>query len=497
MSEEENKSEIQKPKVSKLAIFSLALSIYLFLSISIWFAETDLSESLIFVYLPLIVPIVVIAMLKRNEIINKTSQLGIKKIIIVIFIVIILQAITTLGLIYKIDLIWDFLGGLFFGFLPLSAVSIPVLGVVSLLFIHYRKKMLRGTCYIFTGLIIWSIALTFHCYCAIEEFRQTACAVNMRELPNAFHKYSELNDGYYPSAENWCDTLVIEGKLPPSFLICPSSDTRFGESSYAFNTNISGMKLDEVPANVVVLFETDAGKEKGKRHAFLESRAFWEHYENKEKISNEQKVYKDRWNQHGGKEIIALKHHRQKGSWVMYGNWSREFVNPEDIDNLQWEVNEVAVELKTGDKAPGFELSDQDGKKVKLSDFAGKKVLLYFYPKADTPGCTKQACSVRDSAEPLKELGVAALGISPDEPGAQKKFDEKYSLGFTLLSDANHKAAQAYGVWGEKSMYGKKYMGIIRSSFLIDEKGKIIQAWYKVSPADTVPNALAVIQAEQ
>ena len=145
-------------------------------------------------------------------------------------------------------------------------------------------------------------------------------------------------------------------------------------------------------------------------------------------------------------------------------------------------------QLKAGDVAPDFELEDQNGSKVRLSDFKGRKLLLYFYPKANTPGCTTQACSVRDARGDLDPMGVAAVGISPDTPGQQKKFDEKYGLGFTLLSDTDHRVADAYGVWGEKSMYGKKYEGIIRSSFLIDESGKILQAWYKVSPKDTVPN---------
>jgi len=146
-------------------------------------------------------------------------------------------------------------------------------------------------------------------------------------------------------------------------------------------------------------------------------------------------------------------------------------------------------QLKPGDIAPQFELEDQNGRKMKLSDFQGRKLLLYFYPKANTPGCTTQACSVRDARGDLDPMGVAAVGISPDTPGQQKKFDEKYGLGFALLSDTDHRVADAYGVWGEKSMYGKKYEGIIRSSFLIDESGKILQARYKVSPKDTVPNA--------
>jgi peroxiredoxin Q/BCP len=147
------------------------------------------------------------------------------------------------------------------------------------------------------------------------------------------------------------------------------------------------------------------------------------------------------------------------------------------------------AQLKQGDIAPQFELDDQNGKKVKLSDYQGRKLLLYFYPKANTPGCTTQACSVRDASGDLSSLGVAAIGISPDIPQQQKKFDEKYGLGFPLLSDADHAVADAYGVWGEKSMYGKKFEGIIRSSFLIDEGGRILQAWYKVSPKDTVPKA--------
>jgi peroxiredoxin Q/BCP len=149
----------------------------------------------------------------------------------------------------------------------------------------------------------------------------------------------------------------------------------------------------------------------------------------------------------------------------------------------------IMGQLKPGDIAPQFELEDQNGRKVKLSDFKGRKLLLYFYPKANTPGCTTQACSVRDARGDLDPMGVAAVGISPDTPGQQKKFDEKYGLGFPLLSDADHAVADAYGVWGEKSMYGKKYEGIIRSSFLIGEDGKLLQAWYKVSPKDTVPKA--------
>ena len=144
--------------------------------------------------------------------------------------------------------------------------------------------------------------------------------------------------------------------------------------------------------------------------------------------------------------------------------------------------------LKKGDKAPDFDLMDQNGHSVKLSDYTGKKALVYFYPKADTSGCTKQACSVRDAEPDLSKAGVVAIGISPDKPEKQKKFDEKYELGFPLLSDDDHAVAESYGAWGEKKMYGKTYEGVVRSAFLVDENGLIMDAWYKVSPADTVPN---------
>ena len=147
------------------------------------------------------------------------------------------------------------------------------------------------------------------------------------------------------------------------------------------------------------------------------------------------------------------------------------------------------LNLMTGDKAPDFELMDQNGKTVRLADFKGKKLLLYFYPKANTPGCTLQSCSVSRAREDFSSVGVAVLGMSPDKPASQKRFDSLFNLGFPLLCDTDHKVAEAYGVWGEKSFLGKKFMGIIRSSFLIDEDGKILQTWYKVSPGDTVPNA--------
>ena len=151
------------------------------------------------------------------------------------------------------------------------------------------------------------------------------------------------------------------------------------------------------------------------------------------------------------------------------------------------------VKLAVGDVAPRFSLLDQEGKRVSSADFKGRKLLVYFYPAADTPGCTEQACSVRDARKDLGRKKVAAVGISPDTPDAQKKFDKKFSLGFPLLSDPDHAVAEAYGVWGEKKNYGKTYMGIIRSAFLIDENGKLAEVWYKVSPADTPKNLLAAL----
>jgi peroxiredoxin Q/BCP len=148
--------------------------------------------------------------------------------------------------------------------------------------------------------------------------------------------------------------------------------------------------------------------------------------------------------------------------------------------------------LQTGDKAPAFKLLDQSGSHVQLSDFKGRKVLVYFYPKADTPGCTQQSCGLRDIAGDVGDTAI--IGISPDPVAKQAKFDTKYSLGFPLLSDEDHKVADAFDVWGEKSMYGKKYMGIVRSAFLIDEKGKVADAWYKVSPKDTPKNLLAALK---
>ena len=147
--------------------------------------------------------------------------------------------------------------------------------------------------------------------------------------------------------------------------------------------------------------------------------------------------------------------------------------------------------LEPGDKAPAIALSDQSGSTVKLSDFKGRKVLVFFYPKADTPGCTTQACGMRDI---LGDIGdTAVLGISPDKPAKQAKFDEKYGLGFPLLSDADHAVAEAYGAWGEKKNYGRTYMGVIRSAFLVDEEGNLAEVWPKITPKDTPKKLLAAL----
>lgn len=153
------------------------------------------------------------------------------------------------------------------------------------------------------------------------------------------------------------------------------------------------------------------------------------------------------------------------------------------------------MQLQKGSLAPLFTLKDHDGKAVSLQDFKGRKVLVYFYPKADTPGCTKQACALRDAWQQLKDAGVTVLGISPDTVAQQKKFADKFGLNFALLADEDHATAEAYDVWVEKSMYGKTYFGVLRSSFLIGEDGKILEAWYKISPEDTAPKALAAAGA--
>lgn len=136
--------------------------------------------------------------------------------------------------------------------------------------------------------------------------------------------------------------------------------------------------------------------------------------------------------------------------------------------------------LAIGDKAPLFSGIDQNERKVSLKDLKGKKVILYFYPKDDTPGCTAESCNLRDNWSLLKKKGYEIVGVSADDAESHKKFADKYDLNFTLLADTDKKVIEDYGVWGEKSMYGKKYMGIIRTTFVINEKGKIEKIFDKV-----------------
>ena len=138
--------------------------------------------------------------------------------------------------------------------------------------------------------------------------------------------------------------------------------------------------------------------------------------------------------------------------------------------------------LAEGDKAPDFTLPDQDGQDVSLGDFAGRTVVLYFYPKADTPGCTTQACGIRDRGPEYEQAGAVVLGVSPDPVNDVKKFHAKQSLNFTLLADEDHAVCDQFGVWGEKSMYGKTYMGATRATFIIGPDGQIARVFPKVSP---------------
>ncbi len=146
--------------------------------------------------------------------------------------------------------------------------------------------------------------------------------------------------------------------------------------------------------------------------------------------------------------------------------------------------------LKEGDKAPDFSAKDQDGRDVKLADFAGKRVVLYFYPKDDTPGCTKEACSFRDADKVYRSKGIKVFGVSTDSEKSHQKFISKFQLPFDLLADTDKKIVEDYGVWGEKSMYGKKYMGTMRKTFLIDD-GKIVKIFDKVDVANHADEVLA------
>jgi peroxiredoxin Q/BCP len=155
----------------------------------------------------------------------------------------------------------------------------------------------------------------------------------------------------------------------------------------------------------------------------------------------------------------------------------------------------MAEWIEEGAAAPEFELEDDAGKKVKLSGLRGKPVVLYFYPKDDTPGCTKEACSFRDRRSDLERRGAVVLGVSPDTVASHGKFRDKYSLNFPLLADPDHRLAESYGAWREKNMYGKKSMGIQRSTFLIDRAGKVRKVWKKVSVEGHDEDVLAALAA--
>jgi peroxiredoxin Q/BCP len=149
--------------------------------------------------------------------------------------------------------------------------------------------------------------------------------------------------------------------------------------------------------------------------------------------------------------------------------------------------------LEAGAKAPSFTLPDQDGNTVSLSQFAGKRVIVYFYPKDDTPGCTAEACQFNDNLAAFERADVPVLGISPDKAESHQKFRAKYGLDFNLLSDPDHKVMERYGAWGEKKMYGRTTTGVIRSTFLVDEKGKVARSWYNVKADGHAGQVLAEV----
>jgi peroxiredoxin Q/BCP len=158
-------------------------------------------------------------------------------------------------------------------------------------------------------------------------------------------------------------------------------------------------------------------------------------------------------------------------------------------------ARDVELKLKEGDKAPNFSADTQTGERINLQDFKGKPVILYFYPKDDTPGCTKEACAFRDSYTDFKKAGAVVLGVSPDSVKSHGKFAEKFSLKFPLLSDEDKKIVSDYGVWGEKSFMGRKYMGTHRVTFLIGPDGRIAKIWPKVKPEEHAAEVLAAVKS--
>ncbi len=157
----------------------------------------------------------------------------------------------------------------------------------------------------------------------------------------------------------------------------------------------------------------------------------------------------------------------------------------------------METKLQIGDIAPDFEAPADSGQTIKLSNYRGRRVILYFYPKDDTPGCTTQSCGFRDSYPVIQEFNAVVLGVSPDDVSSHQKFRTKYSLPFTLVADENHSIADKYGVWGEKTVDGQTHMGIIRSHFVIDEQGKILDIQFKVAPEDSSPFAIKMLRKYQ
>jgi peroxiredoxin Q/BCP len=155
----------------------------------------------------------------------------------------------------------------------------------------------------------------------------------------------------------------------------------------------------------------------------------------------------------------------------------------------------MAKALTEGDSAPAIQAEDDKGQPFSLADLKGKNVVLYFYPKADTPGCTRESCEFRDHSNKFTKADTVIVGVSPDKAAAQSKFKNKFDLPFTLLADVDHKVAESYGAWVEKSMYGRKYMGIERATFLIDPQGKIARVWRKVKVPGHAAEVLAAAQA--
>ncbi|HEX9895038.1 MAG TPA: thioredoxin-dependent thiol peroxidase [Gemmatimonadales bacterium] len=151
------------------------------------------------------------------------------------------------------------------------------------------------------------------------------------------------------------------------------------------------------------------------------------------------------------------------------------------------------VTATAGTKAPSFSLPAEDGRTISLDDLKGKRVVLYFYPKDDTSGCTTEACEFRDSWKAVEQAGAVVLGVSPDTVASHLKFKKKYSLPFPLLADTDHRVAEAYGAWGEKSMYGRKYHGILRTTFIIDERGRIAKVFERVKPRGHAAEVLAAL----